>query len=83
MADRDFAKAEQVRDAYGYEEAVTNYQELLRDPEIDVIDILTPPCLHKTMLLEALAAGKHVICEKPLTAFFGDPKTTTAREMYA
>ena len=83
VADRDFAKAEQVRDAYGYEEAVTNYQELLRDPEIDVIDILTPPCLHKTILLEALAAGKHVICEKPLTAFFGDPKTTTAREMYA
>lgn len=87
VADRDLAKAEHIREAYGYENAVLNWRELLADGEIDVIDILTPPYLHKSMILEALAAGKHVICEKPLTGYFGKPGQegvgkTSKREMY-
>lgn len=63
--------AEKIRAEYGYEQAVTDYEEMLSDPEIDVIDIVTPPFLHCTMAIKALQAGKHVICEKPLTGYFG------------
>ena len=43
---------------------------MLADPEIDVVDINTPPALHEDMIICAMRAGKHVICEKPLTGFF-------------
>ncbi len=42
--------------------------KVLADPEIDIIDICLPPHLHRQVCLDALAAGKHVICEKPLCA---------------
>jgi predicted dehydrogenase len=44
----------------------TDYRELLRDPAIDVVHICTPNALHFSMAKDALLAGKHVICEKPL-----------------
>jgi predicted dehydrogenase len=46
--------------------ATRDFNELLRDPEIDLVDICTPTLQHPEMLAAALAAGKHVICEKPL-----------------
>ena len=58
---------------FGLEEFHADYRALLNDPEIDVIDICTPPFLHPAMTMEALEAGKHVICEKPLTGYFGAP----------
>ena len=63
--------AEQIKERYGYEHAASDYEDLLRDPEIDVIDLVTPPFLHCEMAVKALRAGKHVICEKPLTGYFG------------
>lgn len=48
-----------------------DYRALLMDREIDVIDVCTPPALHAPMIVEALAAGKHVICEKPFAGYFG------------
>lgn len=63
--------AEKVKARYGYEQAVTDFDEMLKDPEIDVVDIVTPPFLHCGMAVRALKAGKHVICEKPLTGYFG------------
>ena len=48
-----------------------NFETVLKDPEIDVVDVVTPPNLHKSMVIAALRAGKHVICEKPLTGYFG------------
>lgn len=60
-----------VKDLYGYEKQCTDYDEMLADPEIDVIDIVTPPCAHIPMAIKAIQAGKHVICEKPLTGYFG------------
>lgn len=65
--------AEKVKERYGYEQAITDYEAMLEDPEIDVIDIVTPPFLHCSMAIKALKAGKHVICEKPLTGYFGQP----------
>src|SRR6476469_6435411 len=45
--------------------------ELVADRELDVIDICTPPNLHASMIVEAMQAGKHVICEKPFAGYFG------------
>ena len=45
---------------------------MLADPEIDIIDITAPNALHKEMALEAIAAGKHVYCEKPLAPLASD-----------
>lgn len=58
---------------YGFEGATLDYHDILNDPEIDVVDICTPGYVHETMILEAFAAGKHVICEKPLSGYFGQP----------
>ena len=65
--------AEAFAKAFGFQKFYADYREMLKDPEIDVVDIITPPVLHAEMILEALAAGKHVICEKPLTGYFGEP----------
>ncbi len=50
----------------GFEYGTTDYQELLDDPEINLIDICTPNNLHYPIFKSALVAGKHIYCEKPL-----------------
>lgn len=73
ICDVDLELAKSVQQQFGYEQAVSDYEAMLQDPEIDVIDIVTPPFLHCAMAIKALRAGKHVICEKPLTGYFGKP----------
>lgn len=48
-----------------------SFPELIADRELDVIDICTPPNLHAEMIVAAMRAGKHVICEKPFAGYFG------------
>ena len=48
-----------------------DFAALIADREIDVVDICTPPALHAGMIVAAMQAGKHVICEKPFTGYFG------------
>ena len=60
-----FAKKHKIVQTY------RDYRALLADPAIDVVDICTPPALHAQMILDAVRAGKHVICEKPFTGYFG------------
>ena len=48
-----------------------DYRALLADPAIDVIDLCTPPATHAEMVVACMEAGKHVICEKPFTGYFG------------
>lgn len=73
IADIDIGKARSLAQSYNFEEFHDDYQVLLQDPDIDVIDICTPPFLHSRIALEAIERGKHVICEKPLTGYFGTP----------
>ena len=73
VCDLNLPLAEKVKERYGYEQAVSDYRLLLEDPEIEVIDIVLPPFLHTSIAIEAMEAGKHVICEKPLTGYFGRP----------
>jgi predicted dehydrogenase len=48
-----------------------SFADLIADREIDVVDICTPPNLHAAMIVDAMRAGKHVICEKPFAGYFG------------
>jgi predicted dehydrogenase len=61
----DFARKHQIPTAY------RSFAELVADRDIDVIDICTPPNLHAAMIVDAMQAGKHVICEKPFSGYFG------------
>ena len=71
ICDLNTELAEGVRKDFGYECVTSDYDSMLADPEINVIDIVTPPFLHVPMAVKALKAGKNVICEKPLTGYFG------------
>jgi predicted dehydrogenase len=75
------ARAES-RDAFAAKHGLRSFAsvgEML--PEIDVLDICTPPSSHSQYILEASAAGKHVIVEKPLTGFYGSPEHYDKRQM--
>lgn len=61
----NFAKKHQIGRTY------RDFPSLVSDKEIDVVDICTPPALHATMIVAAVQAGKHIICEKPFTGYFG------------
>jgi len=58
--------ADQAVQQGGFEYGTTDYQELLDDTEIDLIDICTPNNLHYPIFMAALEADKHIYCEKPL-----------------
>ncbi len=66
-------KAAAFAKKHGFEFATTNLQELLSRPDVHVIDICAPNFAHEEIAIAAARAGKHIICEKPLTAYFGDP----------
>lgn len=61
----------QLADQFGVKRCYQNSGELLNDPEIDLIDICVPNDLHAELLMQCAAHGKHAICEKPITGFFG------------
>lgn len=60
-----------MKNRYGFMRCSLDFNDLLNDREIDIIDICAPPYTHKDMVIAALRANKHVICEKPLTGYFG------------
>ncbi len=59
---------------WGWANATTDWKAAVRNPEIDLVDIVVPNHMHREMALEALAAGKHVACEKPLAASLDDAR---------
>ncbi|ASY66670.1 glucose-fructose oxidoreductase (plasmid) [Sinorhizobium sojae CCBAU 05684] len=67
ICDLNEERLQTIGDEFGIEQRTTSFKELLADESIDIIDICTPPGLHLEQVLDALAAGKHVVCEKPLT----------------
>ena len=66
VADLDQARMEDVRRKAGAERGYTDPKELLSDPEVEAVAINTPPRFHEGLVLDAIGAGKHVLCEKPL-----------------
>lgn len=71
IVDIDKAKAENYARRFGIPKHFQDYRYLLDDPSIAVVDLVVPNALHLPMVLEAAAARKHIICEKPLTGYFG------------
>ena len=60
-------RARAVAERFSIPRATDNYRELL-GPDVDALVLATPPALHAPMGLQALAVGKHLLCEKPLAA---------------
>jgi predicted dehydrogenase len=76
VADVNAEAASKAAAQYGFESSTGDWRKLIADPSIDVVSITTPNSFHKEMTLAAIAAGKHVHCEKPLA-----PTLTEAQEM--
>lgn len=64
--DADMAKAKGVAERNKVAKVCASYEELLADPTIDVVSVVTPNVLHATITIAALKAGKHVHVEKPI-----------------
>src|SRR5437763_11331376 len=75
---RDASKIRAFADTWGYESIETDWRKLVERKDIDAVDICTPNNLHKEIALAAAAAGKMILCEKPLAM-----NTTEGREMVA
>src|SRR5215475_4332921 len=67
LCDTDWARAELRARQWGITPKIyKDYAELLDDPTVDAVELLTPTYLHADQIIAALAAGKHVSCQKPL-----------------
>ena len=67
LVGRDPAAVKTAADRYGWAESATDWTQVVGRDDIDIVDICTPGHLHADIALAALAAGKHVLVEKPLT----------------
>lgn len=72
-----------VAEALGFERSYESADDLLADQSIDVVHIVTPNATHFGFARAAIAAGKHVICEKPLTTSTGDAEILVAAAVAA
>lgn len=74
VADNDRAGAARAFKSFGFARMTVDWRELVADPKVAVVCITAPTGLHHEMALAAIAAGKHVHCEKPLAANEKDAK---------
>lgn len=77
LADADEDLARSAAERLGYERWTADWRAAVADPDVDVVDIVTPNWLHHEIAMAAIAAGKHVYCEKPLAI-----SRDEAREMH-
>ena len=63
-------RAEAAVQKYGCGIAVTDYKEVLADPEVTAVSVCTPNLMHSIITIDALEAGKHVLCEKPAARIY-------------
>lgn len=69
---------DEAKAGFGFERATTNLRELTEADDIDVVHIATPNLLHRDALLSAMAAGKHIYCEKPLVTSLAQAREVEA-----
>ncbi len=72
ICQRNKSKMDKIGDAYGIDKRYTNYNELLKDPDIDAVHINTPIPNHAEQSIAALKAGKHVACTVPMATSVED-----------
>jgi predicted dehydrogenase len=75
-------KARAFAEKHGLECTYESFDDLLADSEITVVDLCAPNYLHHALTVQAASAGKHIICEKPLTACFRDGGSLSRGEMF-
>jgi predicted dehydrogenase len=78
IADVNQAFAADTARRYGYERAETDWRALAEAPDVDVVSVVVANFLHREIVEGLLAAGKHVLCEKPMA-----PTTEDAEAMVA
>ncbi|MGD8347372.1 MAG: Gfo/Idh/MocA family oxidoreductase [Lysobacterales bacterium] len=78
VASRRMDRAQAFASEFGIPRAYGSYEEMLADPDIDAVYVSTPHTLHLSNSMQAIAAGKAVLCEKPLTVAPGE-----AEELFA
>ncbi|WP_273242152.1 Gfo/Idh/MocA family protein [Hyphomonas atlantica corrig.] len=72
VVDINEAAGRRFADQFGFQSFSTDWKDAINNPHIDIVSIATPNFLHKEMAIEALRAGKHVYCEKPLAVSIRD-----------
>ncbi|MDQ2692436.1 MAG: Gfo/Idh/MocA family oxidoreductase [Chloroflexota bacterium] len=72
VADIDARALERWANEFGFARWTTDWQEVVEDARVDVVDITTPNALHAQMAIAAARAGKHIYCEKPLATTSAD-----------
>ena len=75
VASRDLGRAEEFAKTYGYRKAYGSYEEMLADPEVELVYVATPHSHHFEHAMLCLQAGKHVLCEKSFTMNAHQAKT--------
>jgi predicted dehydrogenase len=75
VAARHSESARAFAQRYDIPAAYDDPLSVIRSPDVDVVDLVLPNVYHHSMAIAAAKAGKHVICEKPLTGYFGDGQT--------
>src|SRR5947199_1332833 len=70
----DEATLERARQQTGVKVTSTKYEEVVKRDDVQAVIIATPNCLHAPIALAAITAGKHVLCEKPLTLSYVEAK---------
>jgi predicted dehydrogenase len=80
LCDIDEPRLAAVGDEFAIAHRTTSFDEVLGMAGIDIVDICTPPALHVAQILAALAAGKDVVCEKPLAGSLADIDRVIAAE---
>ena len=83
ICDLDEDRLAMVGAEFGIERRTTRFEEVLAMPDIDIVDICTPPGIHGKLILQALDAGKHVVCEKPLVGSLAEADAVIEAERKA
>jgi 1,5-anhydro-D-fructose reductase (1,5-anhydro-D-mannitol-forming) len=78
VVSRDQGRADAFAGRHGAARALTSFDELLADPDVDAVYIATPNALHAGQVVTAARAGKHVMCDKPLALSVADASRAVA-----
>jgi predicted dehydrogenase len=83
IADTNMAQALDAADRYGFEKALPSWEAVAEDPSIDAVSIVVGNALHRPIAEALVAAGKHVLCEKPLAGSMEDARAMAELEKTA
>ena len=79
QAQKVMEKMEAAKERLGFDRATTDWREVVDDPAVQIVHISQPNAYHRDVLLAAMDAGKHIYCEKPLTATWEEAQEVAAR----